>query len=129
MSGWTQFYAGHGQTSIEHLLKGMRLSPKDPKMFLFTSALSGAYFLIKQYEEGIRWSLIAVNQEPIWSASYGFLCANQALAGDIEAAKNTMTRLRTLQPNYNASRRIQHWASSEAKVRFLHALSLTGASA
>jgi TolB-like protein/class 3 adenylate cyclase len=127
MSGWTRFYAGDGKTAIEHLLKGMRLSPKDPKMFLFTSALAGAYFLIEQYDEGSRWGSIAINQEPIWSASYGFLSANQALAGDIEAAKATMARLLKLQPHYIAGGRIQHWASREARDRYLRAHRLAGA--
>src|SRR5205085_689751 len=60
--GQMYLYAGRPEEAIEQADKGIRLSPNDPRMFIWVPALAGAHYLLGQYEEAVAagrrsWSL------------------------------------------------------------------------
>ena len=126
LGGWVHFYAGNGDAAISFLKKGVRLSPRDKKDFVFSSGLAYAHFLIGEYSEAVRWASLAIAQQPIWLASYKMLAACQALQGNADAARIAGKKLLAANPNFRATQDGTHWASGEARERYWRGLSIAG---
>ena len=50
-------YRGHPEEAIALAEKGIRLSPKDPRLFIWLPALSGAHYQLRHYAEAIEAGL------------------------------------------------------------------------
>jgi hypothetical protein len=55
-------YAGRREEAIKAAEKGIRLSPSDPRLFIWLQALAGAHYQMRHYEDAVRagrgsWSL------------------------------------------------------------------------
>jgi tetratricopeptide (TPR) repeat protein len=92
--------------AIDLQARAMRLSPRDPQVFLMESATAFAHMCAGRYDEASAWAARAFNNQPNFPMSPAALAASDAHAGRIEQARKTMAQLRKLDP----SLRISHLA-------------------
>jgi len=85
ISGWIQIWSGNPELGIEHLSRGMRLSPLDLNVRFGSTAIAHAYFMAGHYNEAWSSAEKAVRQ---WASapSYRIAAASAALAGHADQA-------------------------------------------
>jgi len=94
-----RLYRGHPEEAIALAEKGIRLSPKDPRLFIWLPALSGAHYQLRHYAEAIEAGLRSWMLNRNWPAGLRYAVAGLALAGRIEEAKAALEELKLLNPN------------------------------
>jgi TolB-like protein len=102
-SGWLRIYAGDCEHAIEHLGRAMRMSPLDPQMHLAHSAMAFAHFLLENVDEASAWAQRALHLRSNWPPALRVLAMSNALADGELAARQAMTRLRSIQPQLRVS--------------------------
>jgi TolB-like protein/Tfp pilus assembly protein PilF len=103
-SGWVRVWLGQPELAIEHLARAMRLSPLDPIMPGFQTALAVAHFLAGHYDDASSWATRAGRMGPYFLRTALILvAASQALSGQYEEAQRAITRLRQLDPGLRLS--------------------------
>lgn len=102
--GYTEAVSGNPAQGIEDLNQALRNNPRDPDRFRWVSLLSMASFLAKDYANGIKWGLNAVNEAPKLFNVRTFLAMNYVGLGEIEKAKAALELARRLAPEYVQSR-------------------------
>jgi tetratricopeptide (TPR) repeat protein len=91
---------GEFERAIEHLHQVMRLNPRDPRSRMTYSLLAFASFGAKQYAEGIRWALGAINDMPTLVMPHVSLTCCLVGAGEIDKAKAAFAAGQKLAPEH-----------------------------
>ena len=121
-------YAGETEAAIEAGHKAIRLSPRDPELFHFYTAVSTAHFVDKNYEEAIAWAkkVMAVRWEV--PAAHRVLAASLAQLGQIEEARKKMDGLLSITPGVTATllKNIIHFKRPADFDRYIKALCNAG---
>lgn len=99
-SGWVAAYLGEPITGIDRIERAIRLSPLDPSAFLAYGAMSFACIMAGRVDEAAIWAAKSVQERPTFMASLRILSASQAMLGRIDEAKETMARVRALDPTF-----------------------------
>jgi TolB-like protein len=89
--------------ALEYLGHAIRLSPIDPLMYRMHTGIALAHFLMGRYDEASSWADRALLDNPNFHAALRVTAASHALAGRLEQAKNTIARLRKLEPALRVS--------------------------
>ena len=97
------FRGGEPDTAIDHLLRAMRLSPRDPFMFTMQGVTAFAHFLAGRYEEAATWAEKAFRERPNILATVRIVAASNALAGRLEKAQQAVARALELDPDMRLS--------------------------
>ncbi|MBV8408023.1 MAG: tetratricopeptide repeat protein [Alphaproteobacteria bacterium] len=98
ISGWARLNLGQLDIAIEHLARGMRLSPFDPGVRAWLTATGVAHLLAGRYDESLSWTRRTMQAYPDFPAAWRVAATCHALAGQIEEAKAMCARLRELEP-------------------------------
>jgi tetratricopeptide (TPR) repeat protein len=93
---------GRADEGIEHIRYAMRLSPKDPSLAIWLEFAGAAELERGRYQDAIDYFRRSIALTPSYPRPWAGLVAAQALAGDIDAARASTDRLRTLAPNLTA---------------------------
>ncbi len=101
--GWTSWYAGKHERSIESFKQAMRLSPIDPTSFGRYAGIAFPYFFTGKYDEAIRWADKALNDEPKFLPAHSVKVAAAAMAGQTEVLKEATQRLIAARPGFSIS--------------------------
>ena len=102
-SGWIRSYIGEPETALKHLAYGMRLSPLDAQIFQFYMAASLAARCAGHYEESARWATKVLQEQPDYLPALWNYAIASALAGRLEDARSTMSRLLKIDPSIRLS--------------------------
>jgi tetratricopeptide (TPR) repeat protein len=89
---------GEHNTAIEHAARAMRLSPLDPRLWVWQFHTAFAHFFASRYDEAASWAERALREQPNYLAALRVAAASNALAGRPEKAQKLMARLRQLDP-------------------------------
>jgi tetratricopeptide (TPR) repeat protein len=127
-SGWLRVYVSESEPAILCIERAMRLSPVDPAMFYFSTALSLAHFVGGRYAEAVDWARRAVRERPSYLAGQRLLATNLARLGRREEAAEAVRALLAIAPGYTVSKAAMHLALRDAPVReiFLDGLRMAG---
>jgi TolB-like protein len=98
LDGWMKMCFGEHNTAIEHAARAMRLSPLDPRLWVWQFHTAFAHFFASRYEEAASWAERALREQPNFLAALRVAAASNALAGRLEKAQKLMARLRQLDP-------------------------------
>jgi adenylate cyclase len=102
-SGWVRVYLGEPEVAIRHLTQAMRLSPSDLLIGRMQSATASAHFLAGRYKEASSWAERALQGEPNYLSALRVSAASNALAGQLEKAREAVAHLRQLDPPFRVS--------------------------
>jgi tetratricopeptide (TPR) repeat protein len=121
-------YAGEAEAAIEAGRKAIRLSPRDPELFHFYTAISTAHFVDENYEEAVSSSNKALIERPATPAARRVLAASLAQLGHAEEARRAMDDLLSITPGVTAAllRNIVYFKKPENFDRYIDALSKAG---
>ena len=127
-SGWLHAYVAESEIAIAHIERARRLSPVDPAMFYFFTALGQAHFVSGRYAEAAEWARRVVRDRPSYLAGHRLLAASLARLGRREEAADVVRGLLALAPDFTVSRAAVYLALRDAPVReaFLGGLRLAG---
>jgi adenylate cyclase len=114
-------WAGQPDIAVEHIETSMRLSPRARNELSFF-LIGAAYFYGRRYDEAVPKLLVAIHEDPSYSEPYRYLCACYAHMGQIDKARETVTKLRAITPVVVPS--ITHLRSPEDRELLLSGLRL-----
>ncbi|HML07943.1 MAG TPA: adenylate cyclase [Xanthobacteraceae bacterium] len=94
--GLASSFLGQPQKAVEYADKAMRLSPRDPILYVFYLEKGFALSLLHQDEEAIDWLRRAVAGAPQWPLPQALLAAALALTGHEAEARDMLKRYLSL---------------------------------
>jgi len=102
-SGFTLTYLGEADAAIEQFSVALRLSPRDPRIFLVHSGMALAHFLAGRYDDGSLCAKIAIQQQPNFILAYRAALACHAMAGRVEEARQVGAAALQIEPSQRIS--------------------------
>ena len=97
--GQMHLYRGHPEQAIVLAEKGIRLSPKDPRLFIWLPALAGAHYQLRQYARAVEAGRRSWMLNRNWPAGLRYVVAGLAQLDRIEEAKAALEELRLINAN------------------------------
>jgi len=127
-SGWVRVWLGEPKVAIEHLARGMRLSPLDPLMFIALGATAFAHFFAGHYDEALLWIQKTVRERPNWPEGPRLVAAAAALSGRPMEAQQAIARAREMDPSWCLSRvrKLTLFRRPEDLAKYVEALQKAG---
>jgi TolB-like protein len=98
-SGWVRIYLGEHELAIEHLGRGMRLNPMDPRISGVQAATALAHFLVGRHDDALAWAEKSLQGASTMAAAR-IAAASNALAGRLDEAHKAMDRVRGGDPSF-----------------------------
>src|SRR5262249_3837328 len=92
-------YSGRPEKAIALAEKGIRLSPSDPRLFIWLPALAGAHYQLKHYTQAVEAGRRSWTLNRNWPAGLTYVVAGLAQLGQLEEAQTALADLRELDPN------------------------------
>jgi adenylate cyclase len=102
-SGWVKMCLGELDTAIEHEARAMRLSPLEPRIFVWQSYTAQAHMQAGRYDAAAAWAEKALREQEDYANPRRIAAASYALAGRLAEARKHMARLRQLDPTLRIS--------------------------
>jgi adenylate cyclase len=124
--GWTNLFLG--RPAIEHFERALRLSPRDPRIFVPQSGIATAYLLMARYDEALSWAGRALQELPNFPPALRTAMVSYALAGRIDEARQACAVYRQFDPaaRISSSREWMLFQRGEDIEKFEKALRLAG---
>jgi adenylate cyclase len=127
-SAITHSWRGRGDEAVQCADRALSLSPLDPMMYYFTSAAAQANLIAERYERAIELSTRSLRENRLHTPTLRTLAAALVLSGRVAEARETMGRLRDLEPGLTVSafRARYPGRDSPQAERFAEALRVAG---
>jgi hypothetical protein len=78
--------------------KGIRLSPTDPRLFMWLPALAAAHYLVADYRRAVEVGRRSWTLNRNWPAGLTYVVAALAQLGDLAAARSALADLKAVDP-------------------------------
>jgi TolB-like protein/Tfp pilus assembly protein PilF len=102
-SGWMKICFGQPDQVIENMARALRLSPVDPRLFVWQAYTGLAHFCAGRYDEAVSWAERSLRDKPNFATALRVLGASHALAGRLVESRKAMARLRQSDPELRIS--------------------------
>ena len=96
----TEVWSGEHQEALGHVAAAERLSPRDPNRFHFNACRASASFFLQDFEAGLEFATISVQEAPQSVMSQMSLVLVAVGAGQIERAKAAFETMRAISAPY-----------------------------
>jgi TolB-like protein len=103
-SGWTKICFGLPDVAIDHEARAMRLSPLDPRLFVWQFCTALAHYCAGRHQEAVSWAESSLREQPHFASAMRVLAASLAQEGRLAEAQKATARLRTAYPGLRASK-------------------------
>jgi adenylate cyclase len=100
-------FLGQPQKAVEYADKAIRLSPRDPLLYVFHFQKAFALSLLHEDDQAIGWLRRAISGAPQWPLPQAFLAATLALTGHEAEAREVLKRYLSL--SGTRARTIAQW--------------------
>ena len=100
-------FLGRPQQALDYAEKAIRLSPRDPLLYVYQFEKGFALALLHRDEEALQWLRLAAAGAPEWPLLQAFLAATLALAGHEDEARAALARYLAL--GGGAARTVAQW--------------------
>lgn len=97
--GWARNFVGDTERAVRETETAIRLSPRDPFMVLWHSALSGAAFISGCYEDAAHWARLAIEDRRDFPSGHRLLGASLGQMGDEKGARAAVEDVLRLIPD------------------------------
>ena len=105
--GWVNVWYGEPELALTQLAHAMRLSPHDPQIAIMQAGTACAHFFAGRDADAIAWARTALRTQPDLRFATCVLAASLGSHGEIAEAKETMARLRRIDPALRISNLLQ----------------------
>ena len=102
--GWMKICFGESDVAIRHIAQALRLSPLDPRIYVWQFYTALAHFCAGRYDEAVSWSERSLRDQPSFAPALRILSGSHALAGRPSEGQKVIARLRHLNPELRVSR-------------------------
>jgi TolB-like protein len=92
-SAYNHVCLGYPDIAVEHIAKAMRLSPLDPRSYMFMLVAGLAHFCAGRFEQAADWAAKAFAERPDLLSVVRLSAASNALAGRPETARAAIAHL------------------------------------
>ena len=103
IAGRAESCLGNHDKAVELIGRALRLSPRDPREWLISTALGAAYVYNGQFEEAVPWAETALAQNPRNNAARRVLAASLASLGQTEKARELTREMLKSDPELTIS--------------------------
>lgn len=126
--GCAHGFGGAGDTGLQHLALGMRLSPRDPHQSFYLSACGICHFVAGRYQECATLNRRAVLLRPRFTSAWRSLVASAGIVGDIATAAAALAEASRFQPDLSVGWVKEHHpiVHPEDRVIYIEGLIKTG---
>ena len=97
-SGWMKTCLGNYDIGIKRAEFALRLSPLDPRKFVWQFSIALANLLAGRFDQAAEWATHCLHYQPTYLAPLRVAASSYALAGRLDDARRVMKRLRELDP-------------------------------
>jgi TolB-like protein/cytochrome c-type biogenesis protein CcmH/NrfG len=119
--------AGDYDKAIACLDSALTLSPLDPMLHLWMTALAASNFALGRHEQGVVWARKSIRQNPGNGMGYRLLAANVAASGHVEEARTITSRRDAVQrTTLREIRAARYFKQAEVMDRYLAAQRMAG---
>jgi adenylate cyclase len=127
-SAITHSWRGRGAEAVQCADRALSLSPLDPMIYYFSSAAAQANLIDERYERAIELSTRSLRENRLHTPTLRTLAAALVLSGRLEEARETVAKLRELEPalTVSAFRARYPGRDSPQAERFASALQAAG---
>jgi tetratricopeptide (TPR) repeat protein len=89
---------GRSAEAIPHAERAIQMSPHDPQNAIFNTAIAVAHYLAGRYSEAVVFGRKALQQRTQFTSGHRIYVASLAQAGQIDEAREALTRLKEVFP-------------------------------
>jgi adenylate cyclase len=97
--GQMHLYGGRPKEAIELAETGIRLSPSDPRLFIWLPALAGAHYQLRHYDQAVEIGRRSWTLNRNWPAGLRYVVAGLAQLGQVDEAQAPIDELKRLNAN------------------------------
>jgi tetratricopeptide (TPR) repeat protein len=97
--GQMYLYGGRREEAIEWAQKGIRLSPSDPRLYIWLVALAGAHYQMSHYADAVEAGRRSWSLNRNYPHGLRYVVAGLAQLGRIEEAKAALAELKPMDGN------------------------------
>ena len=99
-------YAGQPEETIELVEKAIRLSPTDPRLFIWLPALAAAHYQLRKYEQAIETGRRSWTLNRNWPVGLRYVVAGFAQLDRLDEARVALADLNKLDTDLAAFERV-----------------------
>jgi tetratricopeptide (TPR) repeat protein len=127
-NGITHAWRGRGEEAVRCADRSLALSPLDPMAYYFDSLASTANLVGERYERAIELAERSLRENCLHTPTLRTLAVAQVLSGRIEQARETMRRVRELEPGLTVAAFRERYPGRDSPqfARFAEALEAAG---
>ena len=121
-------WSGHGSEAVQCADRALSLSPLDPMNYYFNSLAGMANLIDERYERAIELSIRSLRENRLHTPTLRTLAAALVLSGRFDEARETVCKLRELEPGLTADALRARYPGRESPhaERFIGALLTAG---
>ena len=102
-SSWIQACLGHPEAALEHVATAMRLSPADPRTYVFHLFNAMAHMGAGRYDQAVESARRALHDKPNLLPALRLAAMGNSLAGHFDEARIAIARMSALDPTLRLS--------------------------
>jgi adenylate cyclase len=99
MLGSNLTYRGQPEEAVAFVEKGIRLSPTDPRLFMWLPPLAAAHYQLRHYDQSVEIGRRSWALNRNWPIGLTYVVAALAQLGQIDEARAALADLKGLDPN------------------------------
>jgi tetratricopeptide (TPR) repeat protein len=99
MLGSNLTYRGQPEEAVAFVEKGIRLSPTDPRLFMWLPPLAAAHYQLRHYDQSVEIGRRSWALNRNWPIGLTYVVASLAQLGQIDEARAALADLKGLDPN------------------------------
>jgi tetratricopeptide (TPR) repeat protein len=103
IAGWVESHLANHDKGIELIGRALRLSPRDPREWMMSTAMAAAYVYNGQFQEAVSWAENALVQNPRNNSARRLLAASLASLGHSDKAAALMREVLKIEPDLTIS--------------------------
>ncbi len=112
--GWVLILQNQPDPAIDALQRAARLSPLDPRAYIFTCGVAFAHMAARRYEKAVDWADRTLNAQPRYTIAMRVKLISLAHLGRTDEARDWLKRLLALWPGLT----VAAWRASYATAVF-----------
>src|SRR5262245_23255475 len=99
IAGWVESHLANHDQGIELIGRALRLSPRDPREWMMSTAMAAAYVYNGQFREAVPWAENALVQNPRNNSARRLLAASLASLGHSDKAAALIREILKIEPD------------------------------